>query len=75
MKAKIDEFGELWLERSGKMKLQYCPFRHFMSSCGDHCPLFEINLYKNKLEKVHRILLCKKTYFIELDNFIDKRPK
>ena len=45
MKAKIDEIGNLHIQRAGELKKQYCPYsstdsRDNVATCGDRCPLF-----------------------------------
>jgi len=42
MKGIIDESGNLYIERGGKigLKLQGCPYQEEEGSCGDWCPLF-----------------------------------
>ena len=39
MEGKINEFGNLSVERGGKLKGQVCPTQP-ENSCGDWCPLF-----------------------------------
>ena len=41
MKAKIDEYGNLGIERKGEWKAQSCPHEGEGNWCGDWCPLFE----------------------------------
>ena len=39
MKGQINEGGNLYIERAGKLKAQGCPTQKD-SICGDWCPLF-----------------------------------
>jgi len=70
MKAKIDEKGLLHLERSNRLKLQYCPFTEPGTGCGDWCPLFE-NDYYNGAPCVW--LRCGDGKSFHLDEIIDER--
>jgi len=40
MIGKINKNGELYIERCGKMGIQYCPFQVGAEACGVWCPLF-----------------------------------
>lgn len=40
MKGKIDKGGALWIERCGKMMIQFCPYGKYGDHCGHQCPLF-----------------------------------
>lgn len=43
MKGKINQLGNLCIERAGKMRDQYCPYARgsdFEYRCCDSCPLF-----------------------------------
>ncbi len=41
MKGKINNEGELYIERAGRMVSQLCPYRSSAPhTCGDWCPLF-----------------------------------
>ena len=79
MKGKIDEDGNLYIERAGKMKQQFCPFD--VKPCGDWCPLFGEPMDNTMSwttvdghiggHKTTELELCrKKLYF---DEFTDER--
>lgn len=75
MKAKIDERGWLSLERAGKIKEVYCPWTKDPSDfecshCGDWCALFRIAEWN---EVKIAVEMCKKTLFIDKDDFTDER--
>ncbi len=38
MKGEIDRKGNLLIERAGKLRPQFCPYKDI--PCGDHCPKF-----------------------------------
>ena len=47
MNGKISKEGDLYIERAGVMKPQFCPHNPYgvgsdngMTACGDWCPLF-----------------------------------
>ena len=84
MKGKIDINGWLRIERSGKEKLQECPFmqRAFevndivIAPCGDWCPLFgEPYEYDdfNEVAKRVDIRLCQTTLSFKMSDFTDER--
>ena len=62
MKAKIDDSGQLMVERAGGMKSQYCPYSAPVqgpSYCGDWCPKFEDSYEaENGRTLVNRIRVC-----------------
>ena len=86
MKGKIDKGGALWIERCGKIMIQFCPYGKYGDHCGHQCPLFSDpredsgedillnalrDVYKLKPLKFIRIELCQKTLIF--DEFIDER--
>ena len=71
MKGKINEFGNLSIERAGQLKLQLCP-DGYGAACGDWCPLFhEPEHYQTKNQWT--LDLCKTTLLF--DEFVDERKK
>lgn len=40
MKIKIDENGDLCVERKGRFIVAHCPFAYDSVCCGHWCPLF-----------------------------------
>ena len=52
MKLKITKEGNLWIERSGDLKLTLCPFACESTYCGHWCPLF--GEPEEEMETVHR---------------------
>lgn len=78
MKVKINEWGNLEIERAGKFKGQACPLTVDVSSdgdsspCGDWCPLFG-EPYLDE-ENYHIVIdLCKDYLSVHEDDFIDER--
>ena len=80
MKAKIDQYGNLWIERGGVMKKQWCPYsvaNHNgdieLTECGDWCPLFQEPGYNGG---VVTIVLCNSVFDAgKPDEFVDERSK
>jgi len=70
MKAVIDEYGILSLEKRGIMEDQGCPHQQDGTRCGVWCPLFN---FANESESGIDIQLCKTTLFIS--DFTDERPR
>lgn len=70
MKFKIDCVGDLYIERAGKFRLQYCPFSNDI--CGDKCPLFDKPSNSCNDVKYIELKLCHKTLVGEC---IDERDK
>jgi hypothetical protein len=71
MRVEINENGNLSVERSGKLKIQYCPRTN--TPCGDHCPLFYEPRY---MQRSVYIRICNERYFeVVDDNFKDLRIK
>jgi len=71
MRAKIDKNGFLWMSRKTKYKIQMCPLTNGITNCGDWCPLFqEPDEYGYKLI---RLTLCKTSYVLDSDDFVDER--
>jgi len=88
MKIEINEYGNLLLERAGKMKEVYCPYalgidgdvNGWDTHCGDWCALFGELKYINiatsgKGETItgYELPLCKKSIVVFKDSFTDKR--
>lgn len=85
MKGKIDSNGWLRIERSGKEKLQECPFTQktfqvndiVIAPCGDWCPLFGESVSETSvsLGTTGRTLLplCHKT--LVFDEFTDEEEE
>lgn len=77
MKGKLNEFGNLSIERAGKLKLQLCPGGEGEASaaCGDWCPLFlePKNLQVAKSQEKWVLDLCMNT--VIFDEFIDERKE
>ena len=71
MKGKIDEDGNLYIERAGKMKQQFCPFD--VKPCGDWCPLFGEPEAEFGTKSV--ILHICKDKMLFLDEFTDERDE
>jgi len=73
MKALINEYGTLYLEKKGNLMPMICPFKN--RECGDWCPLFSepepISFYDDKRPCFWRISLCFKTY--RVNELIDRR--
>ena len=65
VKVKLNNKGNLFIERAGKFKIQGCPYYHKEAACGDWCPLF--------VECEGCLELCEST--ICYDEMIDERKK
>jgi hypothetical protein len=74
MKIEIDKNGNLWIERAGKMKTQYCPSVMFdgeFVGCGDWCPKFREPHY---CQGDMRIELCGgNIWCVNPADFLDER--
>jgi hypothetical protein len=75
MKAKLDHYGLLLIERNGEMKEQFCP-NSTSGRCGGWCPLFgepkQPEFLENPSDKTILLDLCCKT--LVFDEFeINKR--
>lgn len=81
MKIKIIKDGYLHLERAGEFKEQYCVTRPLSSNlpCGDYCPLFKephyITYNTNKVFTMVEFGICKQSWKINKEDFIDERIK
>ena len=68
LNGRMNEEGDLYIQRAGEYKHQVCPFSSLVK-CGDSCPLF------GEPRKDHRfstsLQICKLT--LHFDNFEDKR--
>jgi len=73
MKALINEYGTLYLEKKGKLIPMICPFKN--RECGDWCPLFSEPKPVMFIDKdkpcLWELSLCLKTY--RITEFIDRR--
>jgi len=69
MKIQIDKYGQLSLERAGKMKGQVCPFASAESWCGDWCPHFGEPDKSGSLVIIHlcqnKLMRCDKPDFTD----------
>lgn len=76
MKGKLDERGQLWLVRAGKMKLQYCS-RSENGTCGDHCPLMRephpVKVLSASIDLVDLDICEEVTLSFGVDEFTDER--
>ena len=81
MKGKIDENGNLYIERGASLKIQFCPFVTDKSykvenkllpvPCGDWCPLFgEPKLEDGTNSAILDLCNHKQLFF---DEFVDER--
>jgi len=80
MNARLNERGELWLDRIGnnhsKEKRQTCPFQEGRG-CGDDCPMFQVAETKGFVGggKVDIMIGCRGSgEVLTVDKFIDQRP-
>lgn len=62
-RLKINNTGNLLIERAGVFKAQACPYGREDTPCGDWCPLFQ--------EEEGNINLCETMYFYS--ELIDER--
>ncbi len=70
MNGKIDEKGDLWIERAGKMRGQGCPYSNGLSMCGDWCSLFgEPEMVTD--DGPTELALCHQVWYFT--NFTDER--
>ena len=78
MKGQIDEHGNLYIERVGSLRPQFC--RKTQDPCGDDCPKFGEPYYSqimgNKGEWVDgfSLRLCERDqlFFTEFDDYREK---
>jgi len=75
MKAKMDKYGQLSIDRgigSEQWKFMGCPFiRAEEVSCGDWCPHFDVFLTSTTAQ----IIICHdKRIMVPLESFTDERP-
>jgi hypothetical protein len=77
MNGKISKEGDLYIERAGVMKPQFCPHNPYalgsdngMTECGDWCPLFgEIQKLPYVAHTSFLVELCqKRLIFNQLDD-------
>ena len=83
MKIKIDKYGQLHLERAGKMQAVECPFMNKVDMndnvpCGDWCALFENPILEKDNSGGITIMnmtvkLCRKKYTCSAKDFTDER--
>lgn len=70
MKAKIEKFGYLYLDKFGEMEKQFCPYSPTKNRCGTWCPMLSVSkMDTGKLQ----LKLCNATYIILPKNFIKER--
>ena len=76
MKGKIDEKGNLLIERAGKMKALGCPFGGGAEFCGDWCPHFREpdKDFRGDLPYSAIVAICQKKY-LNFTDFKDLRGK
>ena len=74
MKIKIDKTGFLYIERGTEFISQYCPFQEEFG-CGQWCPMFNEPREKlnKKGEKIISLEICRNTFTVKEDKFIDER--
>ena len=70
LRGKIDNCGNLYIERAGRLMVeQLCPYGE-MKNCGHHCPLFG-EPFVDKFGK-WSLLICGKVVVV-FDAFLDER--
>lgn len=77
MKVRISPIGNLEIFRKYEYKVQTCCYHQF-KYCGDHCPMFDIEVYesKNLNPSIFKINLCQgKLIIIDFEDFEDLRAK
>ena len=70
VKVKIDKTGNLYLNRRGFLKCCDCPVAGACYSCGDWCPLFDV-----EEDAFIKITLCKREIVVDWEEFIDERDQ
>ena len=73
MKGMRDSWGDLYIERGGKMLDQRCHMNDRRESCSDECPLFEEPVTALGLDGTTgaRLALCHRTLYFT--KFTDER--
>lgn len=78
MNGKIEEYGNLCIERAGVMKEQWCPYTvsgKDMTKCGDWCSHFGEPFEGDEHDKKHGINQCLTLChtLLEFNEFSDER--
>lgn len=73
MEGKINEYGNLMLNREGNWLVQFCPYRT-NTECGNDCPLFG-EVQTSQARKFTLSLCRKELVFDSFKNDWDEKQK
>lgn len=71
MRGKINNQGDLEIERAGVFKKQWCPYSTGMAECSHFCPLFGEPRRDPFIDQITLSICYNKTLFF--DSFTDER--